>query len=113
MTIPVLIDDRGGLAHPASVVPQIVFSLGVDGTGECPRNSAVERAAAYYLLGREPVSDVGVIPDMISEDPSLNAEAITLWRSLRGLARPQALARVTAVRDAIAACRDSTGLLTR
>ncbi|MET8091462.1 hypothetical protein [Micromonospora sp. NPDC005220] len=113
ITITVRIDDRGGLAHPASVVPEIVLSLGVDFTGECQRNGAVERAAAYYLLGREPVSDVGVVPGMISEDPLLNAEAVTLWRGLRELPSSEATARIAAVRAAILACRDTTGMLSR
>lgn len=113
VTITVRTDDHGGLAHPGAVVPAIVFGLGVDGTGECVRNGAVERAAAYYLLGREPVSDVGVIPDMTGESPELNVEAVALWRGLRKLPPAEATARVAAVREALLACRDSTGLLTR
>ncbi|MEU5914217.1 hypothetical protein [Micromonospora sp. NPDC047527] len=114
VTIDVRIDDRGGLAHPAAVVPAIVFGLGANtGTMVCPRNGPVERAAAYYLLDREPVSDVGVVPDMISEEPEFNAEAVTLWQGLRELPPAEALSRVAAVRDAIVACRDSTGVLSR
>ncbi|MEV4384201.1 hypothetical protein AB0J68_00500 [Micromonospora sp. NPDC049580] len=114
VTIDVRIDDHGGLAHPDAVVPEMVFGLGTGyGNGECERNGAVERAAAYHLLGREPVSDVGVIPEMIEEDPQLNAEAVTLWQGLQKLPAPEAIARVTAVRDAILACRDTTGLLSR
>ncbi|MDG4805582.1 hypothetical protein O7634_02265 [Micromonospora sp. WMMD1120] len=113
LTITVGIDEHGGLAHPASVATRIVLSLGVDGTAECPRNGAVERAAAYYLLGREPVSDVGVIPGMISEEPEMNAEAVALWRGLRDLPAAAATSRVAAVRAAILQCRDSTGLLDR
>ncbi|MGC4877422.1 hypothetical protein ACLQ26_14365 [Micromonospora sp. DT43] len=114
VTIVVRIDDHGGLAHPDSVVPEMVFGLGAGyGGPECERDAAVERAAAYHLLGREPVSDVGVIPGMIEEDPQLNAEAVALWQGLRKLPAPQALSRVTAVRDAILACQDTTGLLSR
>lgn len=114
VTIDVRIDDHGGLAHPDSVVPEMVFGLGAGyGGPECERDAAVERAAAYHLLGREPVSDVGLIPGMIEEDPQLNAEAVTLWQGLRKLPAPEALSRVTAVRDAILACQDTTGLLSR
>ncbi|MFC3499701.1 hypothetical protein ACFOOK_01630 [Micromonospora krabiensis] len=113
VTITVWIDNRGGLAHRAAVVPEIVLGLGVDGDGECPRNGVVERAAGYYLLDREPVSDVGVVPGMISEDPEINAAAVALWRGLRQLPPAAALSRVAAVREAILACRDSTGLLSQ
>ncbi|TNH30750.1 hypothetical protein FHG89_05735 [Micromonospora orduensis] len=114
VTIAVRIDDHGGLAHPDAVVPEMVFGLGAGyGDPECERNAAVERAAAYHLLGREPVSDVGVIPGMIEEDPQLNAVAIALWRGLRKLPAPEALSRVTAVRDALLTCQDPTGLLSR
>lgn len=114
ITIVVRIDDHGGLAHPDAVVPEMVFGLGTGyGDPECERNGAVERAAAYHLLGREPVSDVGVIPEMIEEEPQLNAEAVALWQGLQKLPAPEALTRVTAVRDAILACQDPTGLLSR
>ncbi|MEU8209145.1 hypothetical protein AB0B85_08080 [Micromonospora sp. NPDC049044] len=114
VTIVVRIDDHGGLAHPDAVVPEMVFGLGTGyGNPECERNGAVERAAAYHLLGREPVSDVGVIPEMIEEEPQLNAEAVTLWQGLQKLPAPEAMSRVTAVRDAILACQDPTGLLSR
>ncbi|MET8122897.1 hypothetical protein [Micromonospora sp. NPDC005189] len=113
LMITVRIDDRGGLAHPAAVVPEIVLSLGVNGTGECLRNGVVERAAAYYLLGREPVSDVGVIPEMISEDLEINAEAVALWQGLRKLPSSEAMSRVAAVRAAVLACQDTNGLLSR
>ncbi|MEU8166270.1 hypothetical protein AB0B97_07090 [Micromonospora sp. NPDC049004] len=114
VTIVIRIDDHGGLAHPDAVVPEMVFGLGTGyGNPECERNGAVERAAAYHLLGREPVSDVGVIPEMIEEEPQLNAEAVALWQGLQKLPAPEAMSRVTAVRDAILACQDPTGLLSR
>ncbi|GIJ30243.1 hypothetical protein Vqi01_54050 [Micromonospora qiuiae] len=112
VTIPIRIDSRGGLAHPVAVLPEIVNRLGVGYDERCQnRNDVVERAAAYWLLGREPQSDVGVIPGMLSEDPEINAEAVRLWQGLRELPYDEALARVTAVRDAILACTDTTGML--
>ncbi|WBB77684.1 hypothetical protein O7606_15540 [Micromonospora sp. WMMD882] len=112
VTIQVRIDGRGGLAHPAAVVPEVVGGLGVPYDGRCQRrDEVVERAAAYWLLGREPRSDVGVVPGMIFEDPEINAGAVTLWQGLRALPEEEALARVTAVRDAARACADPTGLL--
>ncbi|MEU3455842.1 hypothetical protein ABZ671_19945 [Micromonospora sp. NPDC006766] len=114
VTITIRIDAHGGLAYPAAVVPEIVLGLGVDNTGQCQRGGAVERAAAYYLLGRQPVPDVGVTPDeTIEEDPELNAEAVALWQGLQKLPSSEALSRVAAVRKAILACQDSTGLLSR
>lgn len=112
--ITIRIDKRGGLAHPAAVVPEIVRRLGVPYDGECRNgDEAVERAAAYWLLGREPLSDVGVVPGMIFEEPELNAEAVALWRGLRELPGDEALARVAAVRDALLACQDPAGMLSR
>ncbi|PZG23846.1 hypothetical protein C1I95_02135 [Micromonospora craterilacus] len=112
--VPVRIDKRGELAHPAVVVIEIVSGLGVAYDGTCrERSEPVERAAAYWLLGREPQSDVGLIPGMIEEDPELNAEAVRLWQGLRALSDDEALARVVAVREAILACEDTTELLSR
>jgi hypothetical protein len=112
--LPVTVDKHGNLAHPASVVPQIVGSLGVTRYELCDnRSSPVERAAAYYLLGREPVSDVGVIPGVTGEGPELNRLAVQLWRGLQRLPEEEALARVAAVRQAIIDCRDSSELLSR
>ncbi|GIJ32445.1 hypothetical protein ACN26Z_05120 [Verrucosispora sp. WMMD703] len=110
--IQVRIDKRGGLAHPAAVVPEIVRGLGVQYDGRCEnRNEVVERAAAYWLLEREPRSDVGVVPGMIEEDPEINPAAVALWQGLRALPEDEALARVTAVRDALRTCADVTGIL--
>ncbi|TCB88654.1 hypothetical protein E0H26_28460 [Micromonospora zingiberis] len=112
--IPVRIDKRGGLAHPAVVAPEIVRGLGVAYDGSCRlRSEAVERAAAYWLLGREPRSDVGLIPGLIQEEPEINAEALILWQGLRELSDDEALARVAAVRDAALACEDPSELLSR
>ncbi|WP_240669788.1 hypothetical protein [Actinoplanes solisilvae] len=110
--LAVTVDKRGHLAHPASVVPRIVGSLGVTRRGSCDnRNSAVERAAAYYLLGRPPVSDVGVMPGVTGEGPELNRLAVRLWQGLRQLPEKEALARIAEVRQAVAECEDSSELL--
>ncbi|SCG53346.1 hypothetical protein [Micromonospora humi] len=112
VTIEVRIDGRGELARPDSVVRAVVGGLGVAYDGTCEnRDDVVERAAASWLLGREPRSDVGVVPGMIEEDPGINAEAVALWRGLRELPDDEALARVTAVRNALLACQDPAGLL--
>lgn len=114
VTIEIRIDRRGRLAHPAAVVREIVSGLGVESDGQCRNgDEAVERAAAAWLLGREPQSDVGLVPGMVEEDPEINAEAVTLWQGLRDLPGDEALARVTAVRNALLACQDPTGMLSR
>lgn len=112
VTINVRIDD-GGLALPDAVVLDVVSGLGVGYTPDCPRDPAVERAAAYHLLGREPVSDVELYPEMIWEEPELNAEAVALWQDLQELPPAEALSRVAAVRTALLGCQDTTGLLSR
>lgn len=108
------VDEHGELAYPDSVVPMIVGSLGVTFHGLCDnRHAGIERAAAYYLLGREPVSDVGVIPGVTGESPGANRSAVALWQVLQALPRDEALARVAAVRRAMVDCRDSSELLAR
>jgi hypothetical protein len=103
-------DRNGRLADPASVVPLIVGSLGVTRYDLCDhRYSSVERAAGYYLLGREPVSDAGVT----GAGAALNQEARDLWQGLRKLPEKEALARVAAVRQAVIDCADSSELLSR
>ncbi|MFI2710582.1 hypothetical protein ACH495_10705 [Micromonospora sp. NPDC018662] len=112
VTIEIRIDGRGGLAHPSAVVAEVVRGLSVEYDGQCRRrDEVIERAAASWLLGREPHSDVGVVPGMVSEDPEINAEAVALWQGLRDLPDGEALARVTAVRTALRACQDPTGML--
>ncbi|MEU5551996.1 hypothetical protein ABZ738_19690 [Micromonospora sp. NPDC047793] len=112
--VPVRIDKYGGLAHPDVVAVEVVRGLGVPVDIECRQHhEAVDRAAAYWLLGREPRSDVGLIPGMIQEDFELNAEALALWNGLREVSAEEALARVTAVRDAKRACEDTSELLSR
>ncbi|MTK01580.1 hypothetical protein FF096_05950 [Micromonospora sp. CP22] len=105
-------DRRGGLGHPAAVVYETVRGLGVDYDEKCHnRDEAAERAATYWLLDREPQSEVEVIPEVFYEDPEVTVEAVRLWHSLRELPDDEALARVTALRDALLACADLTGIL--
>ncbi|GID27695.1 hypothetical protein [Paractinoplanes brasiliensis] len=111
--IPVRIDKNGGLAHPSVVVYEVVSRLGVEGDARCPGDPMVLRAAAYWLLGREPLSDVGVVPEVIFEDEPLNAQAVRLWQGLAKLPREEASARVAAVQRAALNCQDTTGLLSR
>ncbi|WP_431928099.1 hypothetical protein [Micromonospora wenchangensis] len=114
VTVEVRIDKRGRLAHPDVVVLEVVKGLGVPYDYDCQnRNETVERAAAYWLMGREPRSEVGLVPGMIEEDPAITTDARTLWQGLRALPEAEAVARVTAVRDAVRACRDTEGLLSR
>ncbi|WP_250004903.1 hypothetical protein [Actinoplanes sp. M2I2] len=112
--LEVTVDEHGELAYPDSVVPMVVGSLGVTLQGLCDhRHLGVERAAAYYLLGREPVSAVGVIPGVTGESPGANRSAVALWQELQTLPEEQALARIAAVRQAKADCRDGSELLFR
>lgn len=112
VVIDIRIDKRGRLGHPDIVVAEIVNGLGVRGDATCrDRDPSVERAAAFYLMGRQPVSDVGFIPEAIDESADINAEAVTLWQGLRKLPENEALARVAAVRRAILTCESSKGLL--
>jgi hypothetical protein len=113
VVIEVRIDKRGRLGHPDIVVAEVVGGLGVRSDPNCrgDRDLSVERAAAFYLMGRQPVSDVGFIPGAIQESAEINAEAVTLWQGLRKLPENEALARVAAVRRAILACESNEGLL--
>lgn len=111
--IPVRVDKNGGLAHPSVVVYEVVNRLGVESAARCPGDPTVMRAAAYWLLGREPESDFGVVPEVTFEDESINAEAVRLWQGLAKLPRDEALARVAAVRQAALNCQDPAGLLSR
>ncbi len=52
-------------------------------------------AAAYWLIGREPVA----------EAPDVAADAVTRWQELRKLPAEQAQAKVTAIRDAALGCK--------
>ncbi|MEV4343845.1 hypothetical protein AB0J83_05145 [Actinoplanes sp. NPDC049596] len=111
VTVSVGIDDHGGLANPDSVVHGVVSGLGVVYQEDCERDGAVERAAAYYLMGRRPVSDVGVVPGVIEESPEITTEAVKLWERLQALPSSEALTRVAAVRQALVDCKSPVGLL--
>jgi hypothetical protein len=112
--IEIRVDKYGKLGHPGLVVYDVVRHLGIKFDSECEhRNAAVERAAVYWLLGREPRSDVGLVPGMISEPAEDTADAITLWRGLQAVPESEALARVTAVQQARRQCEPVDDLLSR
>jgi hypothetical protein len=71
-----------------------------------PYHGPAARAAAYWLMEREP-------PDDPYEPAETNAATRALWRQLRDLPEQEAAARVAAVRVAALACEDLDGLLTR
>jgi hypothetical protein len=56
-------------------------------------------AAAYWLIGRQPVA---AEPDA---DADADADAVVRWQELRALPADQAIARVTAIRAAVVACK--------
>ncbi|CCH89251.1 conserved membrane protein of unknown function [Modestobacter italicus] len=104
---PVQVDVHGHLAHPGNALPQMLDAAGVD-MSSCTDSYDIRaaRAAAYWLMGRQPVAEPG-------EPAELNAEAVTLWRGLQVLPEAEARARVAAVREAALACEDIQGLLSR
>ncbi|GAA2846417.1 hypothetical protein Acy02nite_48360 [Actinoplanes cyaneus] len=64
-------------------------------------------AAAYWMIGRQPVADApddapDVIPDVA---PDVIADAVIRWQELRELPADQATAKVSAVRDAALRCK--------
>ncbi|WP_305789429.1 hypothetical protein [Symbioplanes lichenis] len=74
-------------------------------------DSAVEQAAVYWLLGREPQPEETVDPTITSDSSAYTAEAVRLWQVLRRLPEREAVRRVDAIRRAEQACRDTEGLL--
>jgi len=106
--MPITVDKNGHLARKAEIVPTMLKAAGANtnGCGEIPSTS-VSRAAEYWLIGREPVTEYAHEP---AED---NAEAVKLWQGLQRLPEKEAAARVAAVRRAALACEDVDGLLTR
>ncbi|AGZ40193.1 hypothetical protein [Actinoplanes friuliensis] len=106
--IPVEADDKGHLADPDTVVPRMLDAAGANGIGcEQPADLVVTRAAGSWISGREPVATYEY------EDPSINPAAVQLWEKLRSLPEADAAARVSAVRQAVLACKDVKGLLDR
>ena len=103
----------GRLAGKQLLVLDIVQAGLVNLACENGGDSAVERAAAYWLLGREPVPATEVDPSVVYESPEVHTEAVRLWRGLRQLDEREAAARVAAVRDAFHKCASVEGLLTR
>ncbi|MEV8508750.1 hypothetical protein AB0368_28520 [Actinoplanes sp. NPDC051475] len=106
LRISVRVDKSGHLGDQDWVVPELL-GRAFRGPYDCDNGSeTVSRAAAAWLMGREPRPDHG-----ITEEPQVNAEAVTLWQGLRRLPEPQALARVAAVHRAAVACEKQDGLL--
>lgn len=102
-------DKYGHLAWAGRVMPELVLRTFRPVNCDDGFDTVATRAAAYWLIGREPVPDFGTVED----SPEVNAEAVTLWNGLRALPEQEALARVAAVRTATLACKDVEGLLTR
>lgn len=105
VTIPITVDREGHLAWPGLVVPRMLDAAGADGLG-CEHGGAPEevaRAAGSWLSGVEPVAE----PE---ESPETNEQAIALWNDLRKLPEREALARVTALREAVVTCQQAITL---
>ncbi|MCU7730588.1 hypothetical protein ODJ79_43315 [Actinoplanes sp. KI2] len=92
--------DRGGVL--AEVVAGAFASR-----GDCDHFAGPQEklAAAYWLIGREPAVPAG------SYDPEIVTAATQLWQSLRQ--RPDAAARVAALRQAALSCTVQDGQLSR
>jgi len=107
--IEVRADRTGHLAWPGRVLPEIIADA--INPLNCPDGVewAVPRAAAAFLTGEEPKPDRYAV----DEPAEINAEAVKLLNGLRALPEQEALARITAVRNARLACKDVEGLLTR
>ena len=106
--IPVGVDREGHLAWPGRVVPRMLDAAGADAR-HCESGGApwpVSRAVGSWLSGREPVAESG-------EESDVNQEAVELWQYLRKLPEKEALARVTAVRQAVLTCQDAGTILPR
>lgn len=69
----------------------------------------VRRAAAFYLIGREPALD----PADSAFDAEGLAAAKQLWQGLRALPSAQAMSRLEALRHAALTCAPTDGLLSR
>ena len=67
----------------------------------------VKLAAAYWLIGREPVAPGG------GYDPATVTSAVALWQGLRHLPGAEAKARVVALRQAALSCTVEDGQLSR
>jgi hypothetical protein len=68
-----------------------------------PADPADKLAAAYWLIGREPVAD----------DPVQTAEAVARWQALRAQPADRAQARLVALRTAALTCSVDGNILTR
>ena len=103
----------GRLARKQLLVLDVLRGSFANRTCEQGVDTAVERAASYWLLGREPLPETEVDPSVTYESPEVHTEAVRLWRGLRELSEQEAAARVSAVRRTAQSCGDIAGLLTR
>ena len=106
------IDARqdGHLPDRATLLTEVVAGA-FDSTYDCDADYAgmEERlAAAFWLIGREPVvtgrTDQDAIVPAPKPEPEDVASALTLWQSLRELPEDEARARVAALRQAALTC---------
>jgi hypothetical protein len=103
----VVVGGDGHLGDKTGFLPRMLDAAGAS-VHPCPEpmDRPVSRAAAYWLMEREP-------PDDPDEPADVNAQTRALWHGLRELPEREAAARVAAVRAAALACKDLDGLLTR
>ncbi|GIF11337.1 hypothetical protein [Actinoplanes teichomyceticus] len=97
--LPVEVGAGGHLAERSAVLPETVTAafVGAPGCDGGP-DRAQARAAAYWLLGREPARGSRY------EDPEAVDAAKALWARLRALPADRAAAQVAAVRKAALEC---------
>ncbi|NBE83057.1 hypothetical protein [Micromonospora rubida] len=98
---------NGHLADEAGVPADVVSGAFTSPPGcENSAEPAEILAAAYWLIGREPVAGDIYEAEYV-------AEAVQLWRDLRGLPAGEGDARVSALRQAAVTCSVGDGLLSR
>ncbi len=72
-----------------------------------------ERAAAWWLLGAEPIPEMKLDTSIFEMDPATDTRILELWRGLEKLPEQEAAARLAELRRGLLACEDVTGVLTR
>jgi len=107
VTFNLRVDSDGHLADDRTFLPEMLNAAGVNAYA-CGNELSrpVSRAAAYWLMEREPTAG--------AHDPAEEtAQTRALWQSLRKLPEREAAARVASVRTAALACESLDGLLSR